>query len=149
MWRRRAISVPVTRGRQRYLMATHGQLPVQVSAVTTGEYVALQAGGQPHEVQRRSTATSPHIRQQGPTPAHRASWDDGQTPSGAASSGRRGLDPGARRSGVRSARSLRSGSACHRITKLTALSAAASLFKSRTGNITLRYISNTSEMNRS
>ena len=32
-------------GRQRYLTATHGQLPGQVSATTTGGYVALQAGG--------------------------------------------------------------------------------------------------------
>src|SRR5262249_46550716 len=39
--------VPLTchsRGRQRYLTATHGQLAGQVSAVTTHEYVALQAG---------------------------------------------------------------------------------------------------------
>ena len=41
-------------------------------------------------VQRGSTATSPRNSQQRRPPAHSASWDDGQTPSGAASSGRRG-----------------------------------------------------------
>jgi len=51
---------------------------------------ALQAEGQPREVQRRSTATSPHSHQQARPLTHRTSWDDRQTPSGAASSGRRG-----------------------------------------------------------
>ncbi len=36
-----------------------------------------------HTVRRESTATSPHSRQRARPPAHRASWDDGQTPSGA------------------------------------------------------------------
>jgi hypothetical protein len=43
-----------------------------------------------HTIQHRSTATAPDSRQPARPPAHRARWDDGQTPSGAASSGRRG-----------------------------------------------------------
>ena len=43
-----------------------------------------------HTVQRGSTATPPDNRQLARPPTHRASWDDSQTPSGAASSGRRG-----------------------------------------------------------
>ncbi len=41
-------------------------------------------------VQQQRTATSPGNRQPARPPAHRVSWDDGQTPSSAASSGRRG-----------------------------------------------------------
>ena len=93
----RAINVPsagVSSGISRllrYLTAAHGQLPAQVSTTTTGEYVACKQGIS--HTRYSAEATSPHTRQQGPTPAHRASWDDGQTPSGAASSGRRGKDP--------------------------------------------------------
>ena len=43
-----------------------------------------------HTVQRESTAAPPYSRQRPRPAAHSASWDDGQTPSGAASSGRRG-----------------------------------------------------------
>ena len=38
----------ISRGQQRYLTATHGQLPAQVSTTTTGEYVALQQGVMRH-----------------------------------------------------------------------------------------------------
>jgi hypothetical protein len=44
----------------------------------------------PCVVQHGSTATPPDSPELARTPAHRDSWDDGQTPSGAASSGRRG-----------------------------------------------------------
>jgi hypothetical protein len=41
-------------------------------------------------IQQQRTATSPDNHQPARPPAHGVSWDDGQTPSGAASSGRKG-----------------------------------------------------------
>ena len=46
---------------------------------------------------------TPHSRSLGRPLTSVASWDDGQTSSSAASSGRRGRDPGGWRHGVRSA----------------------------------------------
>jgi hypothetical protein len=70
---------------------------------TTGQrrWSGLNLSGRPRPellmwrtVQHGSTATSPDSHKPGRPSAHRASWDDGQTPSDASSSGRRGRFPG-------------------------------------------------------
>jgi hypothetical protein len=53
----------MSRGRPRYLTATHEQLPSQVSAVETGEYVATVTHGEP----------AAQVRQQA-----RADWTNSQ-----------------------------------------------------------------------
>ena len=68
-------------------------LKIGRSAVSTPTDARAHEAG---AVQHGSTATSPDSRQPARPPAHQASWDDGQTSRGAASSGRRGL-PLARR----------------------------------------------------
>src|SRR5262249_26624180 len=71
----------------------------QVRSELTNSNIA-RTGMRSHLTNKRSQLANKSPAQ---PPTHRASWDDIQMPSGAASSGRRGRGPGARKHSVRSA----------------------------------------------
>jgi hypothetical protein len=94
-----AIWVAVQRGRAASYTEDRSSTLVQPEPIRT---TAPPAANAVHSTARRYS-NAPDNRQLARPPAHLASWDDGQTPSGAASSGRSGRDPRARRRDVRSA----------------------------------------------
>jgi hypothetical protein len=83
-------------GRVRRFTVIHGASGSALSCAAAGPPVAattFASKGSPVQVQRESTATSPASRQLAQLPAHQPGWDNGHTPSSAASSRRRGSCP--------------------------------------------------------
>ncbi len=96
MVRTRVSTVPVSCATTLGLDQSNRQSATPENRKVGGEYPTDARAREAGAVQHGSTATSPDSRQPARPPAHQASWDDGQTSRGAASSGRRGL-PLARR----------------------------------------------------
>ena len=70
--------------------AAHAKAYVGMAANGESRILLKTTGG--FAVQQTSTATSPDSHEPSQPPSPRSSWGDGQTPSGAASSGRRGRE---------------------------------------------------------